>query len=267
MKSGSQAPPGVYFALPLFYQADYSSLRGPAGNRVPLNLNTTINLFAPVIAVTTKWKVAGAHYGFQIVPLIMNQRFDLAATSTQTSSGYNFGDTYVQPVTLGWSKKRADFVAGYGIFIPTGVGDRSLEMFGHELSAGSTIYFDEAKKWHGAATMFYEMHQRKRTNDVRVGDFLTIEGGIGRAFLKGAANAGLAYVMQWKTTDDTGSTIPPALRGKNKAYAVGPEINLPFVAKGKLVGLFGFRYTFEMGNSANFQGNNLVASITLAKLN
>jgi hypothetical protein len=58
------------------------------------------------------------------------------------------------------------------------------------------------------------------------------------------------------------------LRGapKNKAYGVGPEISVPIFAKGSVVGLIGFRYTFEVGNSVNFQGNNLVASFTLAKL-
>lgn len=141
-------------------------------------------------------------------------------------------------------------------------------MWAHELVAGTTLYLDEGKKWHAAGTMFYDIHQRKRSTDVKVGDFLTLEGGVGRSFIKGAASAGLAYVMQWKTTADTGADISPLLpRTKNKAYGLGPEVNLPFFAKGSLVGLIGFRYTFEMGNSSNFQGNNLVLSLTLAKLN
>ena len=53
---------------------------------------------------------------------------------------------------------------------------------------------------------------------------------------------------------------------KSHAYALGPELNVPFFAKGSMVGIFGFRYTFEVGNTYNFQGRNLVLSLTLAKL-
>jgi hypothetical protein len=269
MKSGSQPGPGIYVALPLFYRAHYGSIRGPQGNVVPPgDLNTEINLLAPAIAVTTKWKLAGANYGFQAVPLVLNQRLDVADATVQRSNSYGFGDLYVQPVNLGWTTRRADYLAAYGFYAPTGSGHRSLEMWGHELVAGSTVYFDDAKRWHVSGTMFYEFHQKKTTEDLRVGDFLTIEGGAGRSFLKGAGNAGVAYVLQWKTTDDSGEAIRPAQRrlGKNKAYGVGPEIALPFFAKGRFVGLLGVRYTIEMGNVTNFQGTNLVASITLAAL-
>jgi hypothetical protein len=116
--------------------------------------------------------------------------------------------------------------------------------------------------------MYYDINQRKGGEDLTVGNYLTVEGGAGRSFLKGAASAGLAYVLQWKVTDDKGSSITPRLSGaKNKAYGLGPEINLPIFAKGTLVALLGFRYTFEVGNSTNFQGHNLVMSVTLAKFN
>jgi len=267
MKSGSQPGPGYYLVVPLFYRADYSSLRGQNGNELPGNLNTTINLIAPVFSATTKFKILGATYGFQIVPPFMNQRLSLAAGPVQRNNNYGFGDMYVQPVNLGWRRKRADFLAAYGFYAPTGSGSRTLDMWAHELVAGTTVYLDQAKSWHVAGTMFYDIHQRKRSEDITVGNYLTIEGGAGRSFLKGAGSAGLAYLMQWKTTYDSGSDVNPLLpRAKNKAYGLGPEINLPFFARGSLVGLLGFRYTFEIGNSTNFQGNNLVFTLTLAKL-
>jgi hypothetical protein len=268
MKSGSQPEPGFYITTPLFYQADYDSLRGPQGNEVPGQFKTEINLLASAVAVTTKWKFLGARYGFQVVPIVLNQRLDVADATVQKSNSYGFGDLYVQPISLGWTTKHADFLGAYGFYAPTGAGHRSLEMWGHELVAGTTVYFDEGQRWHAAGTMFYEIHQTKASKDIRVGDFLTVEGGVGRSFLKGAGSAGVAYILQWKTTDDSGEDILPAQSrlGRNKAYGVGPEITVPFFAKGRFVGLFGFRYTFETGNSTNFKGNNLVASITLAHL-
>jgi hypothetical protein len=267
MKSGSQPGPGYYLIVPLYYRSDYGSLRGPNGNEVPGQIETDISLVAPALAVTTKAKILGANYGFQVVPIFMNQRLAVAAIGAEAESGYGFGDMYVQPINLGWHTARADFLAAYGFYAPTGSGNRSLDMWAHEFAAGTTVYFDEAKNWHAAATVFYDIHQRKRSQDVTVGNFMTLEGGLGRSFLKGAGSAGLAYVVQLKTTDDSGADLGPlAIGSRNKAYGLGPEINFPLFAKGTLVGILGVRYTFEFGNSTNFQGNNLAVSLTLAKL-
>ena len=266
IKSGSQAPEGYFFTIPLYYRSDYGSLVGADGRRLPGDYNVTVPILAPVLTVTTKWKILGGNYGFQVVPTFMDNRLSVALAGGSTKGvGWGSGDTFVQPINLGWTTKRADFLAAYGFYAPT--GPRTLHMWGHELTAGTTVYFDQAKNWHAAGTMSYDIYQKKNNQDVKVGDYLTIEGGFGRSFIKGAASAGMAYVMQWKTTNDSGNDIPRILSpGKNKAYGVGPEVQMPFFAKGNLVGLLGFRYTFEFHNSTNFQGRNLFLSITLAKL-
>jgi hypothetical protein len=268
LKSGTQPIPGYYIVAPLYWRADYDSLRGPNGNSLPFDNNAAINLIAPAFAMVTPWKVLGATYGFQIVPPFVNQRLSVASGTIQKSNGYGFGDMYVQPVSLGWHTKHADFLAAYGFYAPTGSGNRTLDMWSNELVGGTTVYLDEKKNWTVAGTMFYDINSPKRSTDVTVGNFLTIEGGAGRSFLKGAGSAGLAYVLQWKTTNDSGSGLSPLLPiAKSHAYALGPELNVPFFAKGSMVGIFGFRYTFEVGNTYNFQGRNLVLSLTLAKLN
>jgi hypothetical protein len=117
----------------------------------------------PAFAVTTKSKILGATYGFSVVPMVMNQRLDRAASGFSTAVGYGFGDMFVQPISPGWRTERADFLAGYGFFAPTGKGARSLDMWGHELSAGTTVYLDSAKKWDVAATGFYDIYQQRVT--------------------------------------------------------------------------------------------------------
>ena len=218
--------------------------------------------------MTTTVKIAGATYGFQIVPVFLNQRLDLAAEGFSIATGYGFGDLYVQPINLGWRTKRADFLAGYGLYAPTGKGARSLDMWAHELIAGTTVYLDSAKNWHVAATGFYDFHQKKSDQDLRVGQILTVEGGVARSFVKGAAHAGLAYVAQWKMTHDSGNDFPALLpKSKNRAYGLGPDVTMPVFAKGALVGLVGMRYIWEFGAKTNFEGNNFLVSFTLAKLN
>jgi hypothetical protein len=202
VKSGSQPGPGVYLIAPLYYRSDYDGLRNANGDNLLPNLNLDIDVLAvPVLSVVTKAKILGATYGFTVVPLFMNQRLAVADTRFQGSLGMGFGDSYIQPINLGWRTKRADVLAAYGLYLPTGQGDRSLDMWAHEIVLGSTVYLDEGKNWHVAGTGSYEIHQNKRGIDLRVGDILTVEGGVGRSFIKGAASAGLAYVAQWKVTD------------------------------------------------------------------
>jgi hypothetical protein len=197
----------------------------------------------------------------------MTSRLELAALGVGAGAGYGFGDLYVQPINLGWRTKRADILAAYGVYAPTGSGGRGLEMWAHEIVAGSTVYLNEAKTWHAATTGFYEIHHNKRGIDLRVGDILTLEGGLGMSFLKGAGNAGLAYVAQWKITNDSGAEFPTNLqKSKNRAFGIGPEISVPIFAKGTLLGLVGVRFIREFGVRTNFEGSSFVLSFTLAKL-
>jgi hypothetical protein len=100
-----------------------------------------------------------------------------------------------------------------------------------------------------------------------VGDILTVEGGLGMSFLKGAGNAGLAYVAQWKITKDSGADFPANLqKNKNRAFGLGPEVSVPVFAKGTLLGLVGVRFIREFSARTNFEGSSFILSFTVAKL-
>ena len=267
VKSGTQPGPGFYVTLPLFYRADYTGIRDENGNDLLRGANIDMGLLTPAVSVTTPLKILGANYGFQVVPLFMNQRLALARPGIEGSLGYGFADMYVQPVSLGWHTDRADYLAAYGFFAPTGVGGRSLDMWGHEIVTGTTVYLDSKKAWSVALTGFYDIYQTKMDQDIRVGDILTIEGGAARSIIKGVGYAGVSYVAQWKMTKDTGGGIPSILsRSNGRAFGVGPDVSVPVFAKGTLVGLVGFRYSWEFGAKTNFEGQTLVVNFTLAKI-
>jgi hypothetical protein len=264
LKSGTQPAPGYYFSF-LYYNASYDSVRGPNGGVLPGHVNTSLDILLPIGTVTTKWKLFGGYYGFTVAMPISNQALASTFVPIYKSNIYGFGDMYFQPFTLGWHTKRADYVTGYGFYAPTGNGIRSLDMWTQRLSFGTTYYLDEAKKWSVAGNAALEIHSVKNNTDILVGDFLTIKGGVGRSFLKGAASAGLVYCLQYKITHD-GANLPALLPNSlNKAYALGPELNFPFFVKGKTAGFIGARYTWEFWNRSNFQGNNLALSMTIAK--
>jgi hypothetical protein len=162
-----------------------------------------------------------------------------------------------------WHTERADFTAGLGISAPTGEyefrdsDNLNLGMWSFELFAGTTTFFDDAKSWHFATTAFYEIDTEKKETDIRVGDILTLEGGLGKSFMEGALNVRVAYYAQWKETeDDLGLGIQlPGGRGlgKHRMYGLGPEVTVPIASKKKLYGFINARYYGSSGHAARLK--------------
>jgi hypothetical protein len=141
-------------------------------------------------------------------------------------------------------------------------------MWAHEISAGSTVYLDSQENWHLAATAFYEIHQNKVDRDLRVGDILTIEGGVGGSFMKRTASIGVAYVAQWKITNDSGDDFPANIpKSKSRAFGLGPEFAVPVFSFGPLIGFFNARYVWEFGARSALEAETFVASFTVARFN
>jgi hypothetical protein len=267
LDSGSQAPPGEYWGT-VFYWYDTSRINNRFGDQV--NNNGNLNLFAglPLVSVVTKKKILGANYGFTIIPAaVLNSSIE--APRFGQNPGAGFGDIYVQPVSLGWKFNRADVTAGFGVYIPTGrytAGNSNndntgLGMWGFEPSVGTTVYLNEAKYWTASGLASFEFNTDKRDTSQHVGDLLTLEGGLGRSFLKGAVKTGVAYYAQWKLTSDTLTGLPALLvQGRNRSAAVGPEITIPIATKSTLFGFFTARYEWEVYARTTTQGNTLVLS-------
>jgi hypothetical protein len=277
--SGSQPAPGLY-TLASYYRYGGDSLRNGSGDEIMLDPQqrsaiTATGFFVPIVLYVTKAKVFGADYGFLVAPGFLNKRVEAPILSLDDQSNTKLTDTYVQPVRLGWHRKQSDYLAGLGLFAPTGDytfrGDHNtgLGMWSFELFAGATFYFDEKKTWHFATIAFYETHTKKEDTDIDVGDILTL-GGVGRSFLGGGANVGIAYYAQWKLTSDDLGVLPPdfprpddRLLRKNRVYGVGPEITLPIATKAKLYAFANVRYFWELGARTTLQGDTLVATLTV----
>ena len=93
--------------------------------------------------VTTK-KLLGGFYGFQVLfPVGANNR--IQGTEIDADPGAGLTDSIVSPLSLGWHFTRADAIAGYTVFVPTGryrAGARDntgLGMWGHELAVGTQV--------------------------------------------------------------------------------------------------------------------------------
>lgn len=274
--SGSQAPPGFYLAVPIYVRYDADTLRNSAGESVGVDPerrgSIDVNAYVLGVVWVTEHKILGGNYSFQIFPAFTDNVLEAPIIELNDRVPTGFTDLYFQPINLGWHTARADFIAGLGIYAPTGryepFGDENLGlgMWSFEVFGGTTLYLDKAKSWHFAATAFWETHTDKKDTNVRVGDLVTLEGGLGWSFLQGAANVGFAYYAQWKVTDDDigiDLELPiQLLIGKNRVYGVGPELTIPIATKKKLIGFLNARYLWETGARTTLEGNSFVFTAT-----
>jgi len=267
VKSGSQAPPGIYYGAP-FYWYGTDTVKDEDGRAFSTTGELNMFLGGPLVNVVTTKTVLGGNYGFMAVFPFANVRAELPRLDNNPAPGIS--DMYVQPFNLGWHTNRADVLAGYGFFAPTGryaagANDNTgLGMWGHEVFAGSTVFFDEKKAWHAATTGAIEFHSGKEDSDARVGTLFTLEGGLGRSFLMGAASVGHSYYAQWKLTEDTLIGLPALiLQGKNRVAGLGPEVTIPIATKNTVYGFLTARYQWEMGARTTTQGDALNVLVVL----
>jgi hypothetical protein len=273
--SGTQSPPGWYAVAPMYYRYSADEFRDRSGDRLTAvegGGSLEANAWVAGAIWVSDYKLFGGNYSFTIFPGVTNNALEFPPTGLDSRTSTGLTDLYMQPVNLGWTTPRADFIAGLGLYAPTGDyeagGDnnRGLGMWSYELFAGTTLYFDEARTWHFAATAFYETHGKKDGTDIRVGDILTVEGGLGKSFMQGAASAGIAYYGQWKMSDDDFGVELPALPkrrlGKHRVYGIGPELTVPLATKKALYGFLNLRYFWESGARSSLQGNTFVATLS-----
>jgi len=268
LKSGSQAPPGVYFIAPLFYVYKADEVKDRDGVPLPGGGDLTTQLYGGGVSVVTNKKLFGGAYGFQVVfPVGANNR--IQGTEIEANPGAGLSDSMITPFTLGWHVTRADATVGYTIFVPTGRytdganNNTGLGMWGHELAVGTTVYLSESRQWHAATLATFDIQSKKEDSETKVGNVMNLEGGLGADFLKGGLVAGLDYYTSFKLTDDRIEGFPEILiRGKNKVFAVGPEVQLALARKNTLYGFLKVNYQWEVYARTTTQGGAMTILAT-----
>ena len=268
LENGTQPPPGLYLgSLAWVYPTD--TVKDNNGNSIKLPGSLTSTAEIILVNLVTNYKLFGANIGASAgFPFIKNR---IQTDSLDLSTSFAYTDMFLG-VNLGWHFKRADVMAGYNLYIPTGTfspggnDNTGLGMWGNEFTIGSTVYLDQKKLWNAAGTFALEFNTDKSGTNIQVGDLGTVSWGLGRTFYKKVSgpiplimNLGAAGYAQFKVTGDSGSDIPPALRGfKDRVFALGPEFNI-YIPKPRLT--FLVRYEPEFGARVRTQGQTVVASV------
>jgi len=226
-----------------------------------------------VLKVTSK-KSLGGYYGFQVLfPVGANNR--IQGTEIDANPGAGLTDSVIQPISLGWHFKRADAIAGYSIFVPTGrytdgaSNNTGFGMWGHELSFGTTGYLNESRQYHAATLVSFDFQSKKEDSETKVGNAMNFEGGVGGDFLEGGLTVGLAYYASFTLSDDQIEGFPDILiRGKNKVFALGPEVSLALARKGVLYGFLKVKYQWEVSARTTTQGGefNIAATFPMPSI-
>ena len=268
LKAGSQPPPGGYVVAPLLYFYNTDTVKTSTGDELPFHPSLSADLFAAGFSYVTTKKVLGGYYGVSVLfPAGANNR--LQGTEIDQNPGAGLTDSVFVPFQLGWHSKRADAVASYSIFAPTGryengaSNNTGFGMWGQELGVGTTVYLTENKQYHAATMLTFDFQSKKEDSETKVGNQMNFEGGVGGDFLKGGLTVGLAYYAAFKISDDQIQGFPQILiRGKNKTFGLGPEATLALARKNTVYGFLRVAYYWETYARTTTQGSALFLQAT-----
>jgi hypothetical protein len=268
LKAGSQPPPHLYVIAPLLWVYNSDEVKNQNGGRLPLNASLTAELFAGGFSLVTTKKILGGFYGFQVLfPAGANNR--IQGTEIDANPGAGLTDSVIQPLSLGWHGKRADALVGYVLYVPTGrytdgANDNTgLGMWGQELQFGTTAYLTENKQYHAATMVSFNFQSKKKDSETKVGNQMNLEGGVGGDFLKGGLTVGLDYYWSFKISDDQIERFPNvSIIGRNKAFALGPEVQLALAKSNTVYGFLKVCYMWETYARTAPQGSALTIAAT-----
>ena len=196
LNTGVLPDPGfTYVNITLNYSAD--TLKNANGNSVPLTGSYDIWAIENAFAYVPKFKLLGAKLMFAVVVTPANGSLTLGAINLPNVSvnggGEGLADTWVQPVTLGWSLKRADVKVGYAFMAPTGrytpgASDNiGSGYWGNHFLTGTTVYLTKNKGTTANLFTDWEFHGSKNIATgakVTPGQAITTEWGGEEALLR-----------------------------------------------------------------------------------
>lgn len=229
IKAATLPPPGLYLrTYTQYYKAD--KLADSQGKDSPLDLDLDAFAVVPRLVWMTDKQFLGAQYGMDaLIPFVCTD-FELDGVGVKDHD-LCYGDMFVEPIDLMWWGDRFDVATAFGIWMPTGQYDKNnpaspgKDFWTYMFTLGATYYMNEDKSLHASALSRYEIHSEKDHTDVRPGQNLVLEWGVGQTFDK-VLDLGVAGYAQWQMSDDSGSDVAWDKSLHDRVAAVGPEMNL-----------------------------------------
>jgi hypothetical protein len=259
------------------------------GLRLSIDVDVGLYALAPTFMWASDWTILGARYGAYVVPIVANTSLG-AAFATETGRGvdpstssFAFGDVYVQPLWLDWSREHFDVAVGAGFYAPSGkydtdvvrfprVGPQRVESVDNVGFGFWTAQQQIAGAWYPWAhkatavvlALTHEVNGAKEDFDLTPGQTLTFNWGVSQYVPLDAGKElllelGIAGYDSWQVSHDSGSDAasPNTL---DQVHAVGGQLGLAYVPWGAAMTFHAFR---EVAARDRFQGE--VYGLNLAK--
>jgi hypothetical protein len=276
LNAGVLPEPGFTYAnITINYSAD--SLKNASGSAVPLTGSYDIWAIENVFFYVPKFKALGAKLAFMVVaPTLANGSLTLGSLTFPNvainGGGFGVADTWVQPVTLGWSLKRADVYAGYAFMAPTGRYNAGASdnvgsgYWGNHITTGSTVYLTKNKGTSANLFTDWELHGSKTTGAgtrATPGQTFTMEWGLGQVFplkkdFSRLFQVGVIGYDQWQVSNNGGlasPSIPANALPYYSVHAIGFQTN--FILPAKATNFF-FKFEDEYRALARPEGRTFV---------
>ena len=275
LNAGVLPDPGFTYAnLTINYSAD--TLKNANGNSVPLTGSYDIWAIENIFFYVPKFKLLGAKLAFMVAaPTLANGSLTLGSLRFPNvaleGGSEGIADIWVQPVTLGWSLKRADVYLGYAFMPPTGRYSAGASdnigsgYWGNHFVTGSTFYITKNKGTTASLFTDWEFHGSKTTaagTSATPGQAFTTEWGIGQVLplkkdFSRLLQLGLIGYDQWQVSDNQG-LASPNIRANVLPYysvhAIGFQTN--FILPVKALNFF-FKFEDEYRAFARPEGRTI----------
>jgi len=229
IKAATLPPPGMYLRI---YNSFYTAnvFRNSSGENSGMGLDLDALAIVPRFIWMTDQKVFGADYGMDILVPFVQTDFELDTFGFKQND-FCYGDICVEPIDLAWHGERYDIGAAYAVWMPTGKYNKNnaaspgKDFWTSMFTLGGTYYLDPEKTLSASILGRYEIHSEKDHTDVKPGQNVLFEWGVGKAFAK-VWEAGVVGYAQWQLTDDSGSDVTWEKSLHDRVAAIGPEVSV-----------------------------------------
>jgi hypothetical protein len=266
--SGVLPDPGLTYCN-IFLDYTFNELHGADGQRLQANPTFTTLADLNVFEYISKKKVLGANIAAVAMLAIANSSLSFAQLGAVTA-GAGFGDSFFEPVVLGWRLKRADIQAGYAFVAPTGrfnpgaTNNIGAGYWGHCPFAGETVYLTKNRATAASAYQFYEFHGTQTGTEVHPGQTMSLDYSVTQVVplkksWKTLVQAGLIGYGQWQTSDKTGPTVIDNALGRLHYGVLGLGAGANVILPERKVTL-GFKYYKEFHAVNSVEGYSLQIS-------
>jgi hypothetical protein len=264
--SGVLPQPGFTYSN-TFMDYSFNQARGGNGQLLPPDVSVTLFADANIFMWVSKKKILGANFALAAILPVTNSALSLAKLGP-IGGGGGFSDSFFQPITFGWQFKRADIVAAYAFFAPTGrfnAGATNNTGSGHwtnALTGGETFYLTKNKGTAFSAYQMYEFHTTQWGTQIHPGQTFDLDYSLTQVLplekdMHTLLQVGVIGDEQIQTTNNGGPGVNSAIPAHYQVNALGAGGNL--ILPVRKVSL-GFKWFKEFSNKATVQGYSVQIS-------